>query len=104
MKYYDSVKKQLIYLENKSGNKQGPDFWDDHWQINKDTAVKILETKNTFINFITQEYLKTKDGMILEAGCGKGQNVASLLNNGYRAIGVDYAEKLSKHLINMSPD
>ena len=37
--------------------------------------------------------MKPEDGIILEGGCGRGKNVASLVNNGYRVIGIDYAEK-----------
>lgn len=37
--------------------------------------------------------MKPEEGIILEGGCGRGKNVASLVNNGYRVIGIDYAEK-----------
>lgn len=88
MRYFDPVKKQLIYIESKAG----PSFWDLHWKLDKNIRI-ILRIKNTFVSNITRQFLKPKDGIILEGGCGKGHNVASLINNGYRVIGIDYAEK-----------
>ena len=88
VRYFDPVKKQLIYIESKAG----PSFWDSHWKLDKNIR-KILRIKNTYVSNITRQFLKPRDGIILEGGCGKGHNVASLFNNGYRVIGIDYAEK-----------
>ena len=89
MKYFDRTKKQLIYISHKST----PNFWDAHWSIDESIRERILRTKKTFISQITRKYLNPSDGIILEGGCGTGQYVASLVNNGYRTIGLDYAYK-----------
>lgn len=88
MRFIDPIKKQLIYIESKADRS----FWDLHWKLDKNIR-KILEIKNTFVSNITRQFLRPKCGIILEGGCGKGHNVASLKNNGYRVIGIDYAEK-----------
>jgi len=88
-KFLDSTKKQLICIEEDASR----DYWDSHWNFNKEIAGSVINTKNTFVSKITKKYLKNNDGLILEGGSGIGANVASLVNNGYMCIGVDYAEK-----------
>lgn len=100
MKYFDPVKKQLIYIEKKAD----PDFWDHHWKANENIRNEILRIKNTFVSRITKKYLKPSDGYILEGGCGTGGNVASLFNNGYKVIGIDFAENTVKTLNKYIPE
>ena len=69
------------------------EFWDSHWDLAENTIRQILSTKKNFVSLITEKYLKPEHGIILEGGCGTGQNVAALVNNGYRCIGIDWAEK-----------
>jgi SAM-dependent methyltransferase len=98
MKYFDSTKKQLIYINKKATR----NFWDKHWDAYggiRDKRDQIVKTKTTFVSEITKKYLKPEDGIILEGGCGTGFNVASLVNNDYKCIGVDYAER-TVHLLN----
>jgi len=87
--FYDRQKKRLIY----SGKKPSPKFWDTHWDKTEADVAGIVETTRTFATLITQRYLKPGDGIILEGGCGRGQNVAALVNQGYKCIGIDWAEK-----------
>ncbi|MEW6068416.1 MAG: class I SAM-dependent methyltransferase [Nitrospirota bacterium] len=100
MKYFDPVKKQLIYIEKKADS----DFWDSHWKANEHIRNEILKIKNTFVSRTTRKYLKPEDGYILEGGCGAGSNVASLHNNGYKVIGIDYAENTVKTLKKYIPE
>lgn len=86
-KYFDSRKRQLIYISKDST----PDFWDTHWNINELIRNRILAVNDTFVSRITRKYLSQRDGIILEGGCGWGQYVASLFNNGYKAVGIDFA-------------
>jgi len=79
----------LIYF----GKKPSVEFWDSHWDLAENTIRQILSTKKNFVSLITEKYLKPEHGIILEGGCGTGQNVAALVNNGYRCIGIDWAEK-----------
>jgi len=94
MKFYDIKNKRLILIVKPAT----PNFWDDHWKIDKTIRKKILNTKKTFVSIITKKFLKPNNGVILEGGCGTGQNVASLINCGYRCIGLDYAEKTVKSI------
>ena len=64
----------------------------------------IINTKDTFVSRITKKYIKNKNGLILEGGSGNGTNVASLVNNGYKCIGVDYAENTVKKINQYIPE
>ena len=99
MNYFDQAKKQLIYIKNKTN----PSFWDSLWKLDKNIRSEIIGMKNTFVSRITKQYLKPRDGIILEGGCGRGGKVASLVNNGYRVIGIDYAEKTISTLNQYAP-
>lgn len=98
MKYYDPVKKELICIEKEAT----ADFWDEHWEIGNNLRGELRNTKKTFVLEITRKYLKPEDGVILEGGCGMAINVAALLNNGYKCIGVDYGRRtvnaLNQHM------
>jgi len=99
MKYFDPLNNKLIFIEKKAD----PVFWDHHWKINN-IRNDILGIKNTFVSRITKKFLKPSDGYILEGGCGTGVNVASLFNNGYKVIGVDYAENTVRTLNKYIPE
>lgn len=88
-RYYDLQKKRLIYF----GKKPSRQFWDSHWDLAENEIIKIVSTRRNFASLVTAKYLKPEHGIILEGGCGTGENVAALVNNGYRCIGIDWAEK-----------
>ncbi|MFX0022552.1 MAG: class I SAM-dependent methyltransferase [Candidatus Hermodarchaeota archaeon] len=98
MIYLDPVRNQLIYVEKVPTSK----FWDTHWTVEKEIRNQILGIKESIVSRITKIYLKPENGIILEGGCGKGHHVATLRNNGYRAIGLDFAketvEKLNEYI------
>lgn len=100
MRYFDPIKKQLIYIKNKAT----PDLWDREWNVGKNNRNEIIGEKNTYVSIITKRYLKPEDGIILEGGCGKGEHVASLANEGYRVIGIDWAVKTVKKLNQYVPE
>jgi ubiquinone/menaquinone biosynthesis C-methylase UbiE len=100
MKYYDATKKRLVF----TGSPATPDFWDSHWNIDKNIKKVLLSVKNTMVSRITMKYLAPSEGAILEGGCGSSFNVMSLVNNGYRCIGVDYAPKTIKYLKESVPE
>ncbi len=89
MKYYDTGKKRLVCIEEAPT----PSFWDGHWDINDQLIDNLRRIKKNFVVDITRKYLSCGSGMILEGGCGTGINVAALVNNGYKCIGVDYARR-----------
>ncbi len=88
-RYYDWKQKRLIYF----GKKPSRQFWDSHWDLAENEIIKIVSTRRNFASLVTAKYLKPEHGIILEGGCGKGENVAALVNNGFKCIGIDWAEK-----------
>jgi len=100
MKYFDSLNKRLILIDKRADS----DFWDHHWNANENIRNDIFKVKNTFVSRITKKYLKPEDGFILEGGCGLGINVASLYNNGYKVIGIDYAKNTVSTLNKYIPE
>lgn len=90
MRYFDTNHNRLIYIEKQATSS----FWDEHWQSQKNlSSTKIRKTQSTFVSQITKRYMKPSDGLLLEGGCGNGQHVAALVNNGYQCIGVDFAQQ-----------
>ena len=82
MRYYDLAGKQLVDIKKKATS----DFWGIHWDANwkgkNNIRDEIIGVKNSFVSKTTKNYLNTEAGIILEGGCGRGDNVASLVNNG----------------------
>lgn len=101
MRYYDPQQNRLIYIEQAAS----AEFWDQLWQKNYgDRLAKLRQTRHTFVSDITKRYLKPTDGPILEGGCGQGQQVAALVNNGYDCIGIDFAEATINAVRTALPD
>lgn len=97
-RYFDKIQRQLVYIEQKATST----FWDEQW---KDEALvkRLQSVQDTYVTRITKKYLSPSDGDILEGGCGYGQHVAALVKNGYRCIGVDYAENTVEKLNQFAP-
>ena len=57
-------------------------FWEETYR-NRDINTFPAEPNGTILEF---EHLLRKDSVILEAGCGEGQNVRYLAKNGYSDI------------------
>ena len=89
MRYFDQENNRLIYFEKQAT----PDFWDSQWQADSSIREDVLGAKSTYVTRIAQKYLKPEDGIILEGGCGNAQHVAALTSNGYRCIGIDFAQQ-----------
>jgi len=100
MIYFDPKKKQLIY----TGASASDIFWDGHWRENANIRDEIKKNNKTLTSKITKKYLKPGDGIILEGGCGNGTNVASLVNNGYKCTGIDYAKETVSMLNQYIPE
>jgi len=95
---YDTKLKRLLFFKTKANS----DFWDKHWK-KYDLKKSITKSKNN--NFIiknTKKFLKT--GRILEGGCGRGDKVYCLQENGYDAYGVDYALKTIEKIKTALPE
>jgi len=98
--YYDKINNRLIYI----GNASNSDFWDKHW--NKNTIEKLYPKKISKFDYVvntTKKYLLEKS-LILEGGCGTGQQVFKLQLSGYKVIGIDYAEKTIETVKQAKPE
>ncbi len=100
MKYLNKKGKNLICIEKEST----PEFWDTIWSLNDNRVKNIYKRKSNFVSNITKKYIKPEDGYILEGGCGNGENVAILVNNGFKCIGVDYAKKIVQRINELCPN
>ena len=89
------------YDENKADN---PSFWDKHWmQSEISNSIKKAEHNGLAAG---SKYLRKyldKNSIILEAGCGRGQNVVALQKLGYSVFGVDNARETIKLLNKVAP-
>jgi SAM-dependent methyltransferase len=98
-KYYDKRQSRLIYADKRSSDT----YWDARWGA-MGSLRGILESNHSFVVRVTRQYLEPADGPILEGGSGRGINVASLVNNGYEVIGVDYARATVEALKESVPE
>jgi len=99
-RYFDSSQRRLIYVDRAAT----PDFWDGNWAGQFPSRVELLNTTCTQWSRITEEFLKPDDGPVLEGGCGLGLHVAALHNQGYRVMGVDFAENCVSELNRRVPE
>ncbi|MFS4461141.1 class I SAM-dependent methyltransferase [Bdellovibrio sp. HCB2-146] len=92
-KYYDKDNCRLVYL----GNSSSQENWDYHWDNAK------TEVRNEFVSKITRKYLK-KGSYVLEAGCGVGDKVYTLNQDGYKVVGLDWASKTVERIKTSNPE
>lgn len=100
MKCFDKKNNRLVYFGEASDNK----YWDKHWDIY--TIEKLYPktiSKFDYVINVSKKYLKPKS-LILEGGCGTGQQVFKLNSVGFNTIGVDYAEKTIKTIKKVKPE
>jgi SAM-dependent methyltransferase len=81
-----------------------PDYWDSVWDsvINENFYTPYKQGRMGMLEPIFQKWL-TKDGPILEAGCGLAQYVVALRSLGYDCHGVDYAERVVNRVQTLFP-
>lgn len=102
MKFYDIEKNRLIYFHKNVGN----NLWNIHWlKYWKKLKSNIYQPNSkSLVCRITKKFLKTNNGVILEGGCGLGQNVYSLNLMKYDVIGIDYAKNIIKKINLIMPN
>ena len=86
-----------IYLADKHAlafykQQATPEFWDKHWSTADLQAMLRNSTNDGLFVPAAQRHLP-RNSVILEGGCGNGHIVHALQYHGYKAIGIDYAEK-----------
>jgi len=97
-KFYNSKDNCLLYIKSKANNV----YWDDHW--NSDNLKRdIQESQSPLVVKHTKKYL-TRASKLLEGGCGKGQNVYLLKKQGFRVVGIDYAEDTVRSINSCMPE
>ncbi len=100
MKLFDKKKQRIIH----TGRNPGADFWNEVWKEKLKSTDNIRGIKETVVTNITRKYLSPGDGLILEGGCGTGENVMSLKKAGFQVIGLDFAEDTVKWLHDNVPE
>ncbi|NPA69085.1 MAG: class I SAM-dependent methyltransferase [Chlorobi bacterium] len=98
--YYDKKNNRLVYTGKTSDAK----YWDTHW--NKNTIEKLYPKKISKFDYAvntTKKYLP-KNSLILEGGCGTGQQVFKLQKSGYKVIGIDFAPETVKTVNSKKPE
>jgi len=69
-------------------------FWDEHWEqrLNENTYRAARQGRFQYLGDLYRKWLP-KDGLIVEAGCGRADITVALRTLGYDAEGVDYARE-----------
>lgn len=93
-RYYNPKNGALLYF----GHSAESDYWDSHWEH----YLRKLRV-DRFVQIETRKYLPL-DSCVLEGGCGFGEKVYSLKIAGYRAIGIDFAQKTVAKINSKYPD
>lgn len=80
-------------------------FWDHHWRgnVSIDNYKAAIEGKLLYLAEPVKKWLPKK-GKVIEAGCGAGQYVVAMKENGYDVEGVDFAEDTIAELKVLFPD
>ncbi|MCX6641926.1 MAG: class I SAM-dependent methyltransferase [Candidatus Bathyarchaeota archaeon] len=98
--YYDSDNKRLVYI----GQRATPSWWDTRWSA-ENSKTSIDDRKNNrFILSTLSKYIPDKKGRILEGGCGSGQVLFCMYSHGYKATGVDFAERTILKIKESNPE
>ncbi len=99
-KKYDKINKRLVY----HGQTADPKYWEKHW--NEYTIEKVYPkyiSKLDYVVAISKKYL-LKGALVLEGGCGVGQQVFKLQQLGFQVTGIDYAAETVEFVNNHKPE
>lgn len=81
------------------------EFWDDEWARLRSPAVYRLaeQGRHRYLGRLYETWLP-KDGLIVEAGCGRAQITLGLHRAGFRAEGVDFAPETLERVKQLYPE
>lgn len=96
---YSKKKKALIFIDENAT----PDYWDDQWDTDHLKKEMTGTRSSQFWLGLVREYLPDH-AVVLEGGCGTGHLVDALNFWGYKAIGIDFAEKTVNRVKSIQPD
>lgn len=102
------MKTSQIYLSDKQTlafyrEKATSEFWDKHWSLVDLQSVLRTSTNDGLFIPAVKRYLP-KDSIVLEGGCGMGHIVHALRYQGYKAIGVDFAQQTIQNIKEAVPE
>ena len=87
----------MKYSKQQKQTKEFFEKFSEQWSINAkgsfEDFVNIVKIRNEYVERVCTKYLKKKS-KTLDAGCGTGDLVISLLSKGYDTIGIDFAESM----------
>lgn len=98
MRHYDKDNNRLVYLSGTAS----PSDWDKRWS-RSELEKLFISQRNAWLVAETRRYLPVGSA-VLEGGCGCADKVYSLKAAGYRAIGVDTAQKTLYRALEVCPD
>ena len=97
-RYYDAEQKRLIYIDKNATE----EFWDQNWQTS-DYRKALTATPNSWVAKTTKKFLQL-GSRILEGGCGSGNHVYSLHQQGFQPVGVDSARRTVERIQECAPE
>lgn len=98
MRHYDAAKQRIVYLTGTAR----PDDWDERWS-RLGMEKLFCGGRNAWLVAETRRYL-APGALVLEGGCGCADKVFSLATGGYRAVGVDTAQRTLHRALQVRPD
>jgi SAM-dependent methyltransferase len=76
---------RLVYFDENAT----PEFWDSHWS--SEGMPPPISPRDDVVA-VTSKYL-ARSSRILEGGCGRANKVKAMVDAGFNAIGIDFAEQ-----------
>ena len=86
MKAYNPKERSIAFFERRAS----PAFWDAHWKM-EDLATRVREVRSDALFIPAVKRYLPKQSRVLEGGCGRGQLVYALQQQGYTGVGIDFA-------------
>lgn len=103
MKHYLEIYDGLL-AEYAFSSADNAKFWEDHWGKQK-IRMAIDKASKGYLNGMTFMLDELRqDDKILEAGCGRGQNLAALKARGFQVFGIDFADSIIREIKEIRPD
>ena len=97
--YYHKNNNRLVYIEKNAT----AEYWDESWSEYTEESLAKIYKNDSYVSRITKKYLP-KGSVIVEGGCGRGNHVHALFQNGYKSIGLDFAPKTIELLKKTAPN
>jgi len=78
------------------------DYWTKRWS--DIPADRPMENRNVYPLKYAEKTVQSKNGIILEAGCGAGRILRYYKDRGYDIVGIDFIEGVIKKLREIDPE